>query len=67
MPQVRLAPQKPQEAFAPRFVLNNYKFMVHHIPIYRKRPKDFNKEKNLEYFSFYTFFDAYETKVKIKK
>ena len=47
--------------------LNNYNFMLHHVPIYRKRPKDFNEEKNLEYFSFYNLFDAYETKVKKKE
>ena len=43
--QVRLAPQGLQKAFAHRFALNNYKFMVHHVLIYRKRSKDFNKEK----------------------
>ena len=29
----------------PHSVLNNYEFMIHHVPIYRKHPKDFNKEK----------------------
>ena len=58
---------RPQEAFAPWCVLNNYEFMIHHVPIYRKHPKYFNEEKNLEYFSFYNFFDAYETKVKIRE
>ena len=52
---------RPQECS-----LNNYEFMVHHVSIYRKRPKDFNEEKNLEYFSFYNLFYAYEAKVKIK-
>ena len=28
-----------------RCTLNNYEFMVHHIPIYKKHPKDFNEEK----------------------
>ena len=28
--------------------------------------KDFNEEKNLEYFSVYNLFDAYETKLKIR-
>ena len=46
--------------------LNNYKFMVYNVLIYRKHPKDFNEEKNLEYFSFYNLFDAYETKVKMR-
>ena len=27
-------------------VLNNYDIMVHHDPIYRKHPKDFNEKKN---------------------
>ena len=36
---------KPQEAFAPQWAFNNYEFMVHHVSIYRKRPKDFNEEK----------------------
>ena len=43
--KVRLAPQGLQKAFAHCFALNNYKFMVHHVLIYRKRSKDFNKEK----------------------
>ena len=51
----------------PLCALNNYEVMVHYIPIYRKHPKDFNEEKNLEDFSFYNLFDAYETKVKIKE
>ena len=47
--------------------LYNYEFMIHHVPIYRKHLKDFNKEnKNLKYFSFYNLFNAYETKVKRK-
>ena len=36
-----------QEAFAPWCALNNYEFMVHNVPIYRKCPKDFNEEKTL--------------------
>ena len=56
-----------QEAFALQCVLNNYEFMVHHVPIYRKYPKDFNEEKNLQYFNFYNLFDAYETKAKMSK
>ena len=56
---------EPQEAFAPRCTLNNYEFVVHHVPIYKKRAKDFNEEKNLEYFRFYDMFDAYETKVNV--
>ena len=34
---------------APRgfYVLNNYEFMVHHVPINRKQPKDFNEEKKI--------------------
>ena len=47
--------------------LNNYEFMVHYVPIYRKRPKNFNEGKNLEYFSLYNLFDAYETKVNMKE
>ena len=65
---------RPQEAFTPQCALNNYEFIVYHISIfiiyhvsiYRKRLKDFNEEKSLEYFSVYNLFDAYETKVKIK-
>ena len=30
-----------------RCVLDNYEFIVHHVPIYIKGPKYFNKEKNL--------------------
>ena len=30
-------------------------------------PKILMKKKNLEYFSFYNLFDAYETKVKRRK
>ena len=41
--------------------------LKYHVPIYRKSPKDFNEEKNLEYFSFYNIFDAYETKVKMRE
>ena len=33
--------------------------MVHHVPIYGNRSKDFNEEKNLKYFSFFNLFEAY--------
>ena len=55
------------DAFASWCALNNYKLMVYHVPIYRKCSKDFNEEKNLEYFNFYNFFDAYETTVKMRE
>ena len=51
----------------PLWALNSYEFMIHPVPIYRKSLKDFNEEKNLEYFSFYNLFDAYETKVEIRE
>ena len=60
-----LSKNKRQEATLN--VLNNIfvKFMVHHVQIYKKHLKDFNEEKKLlKYFSFYKFFDVYETKVK---
>ena len=37
--------------------------MVHYVPIYRKHPKYFNKEKNLEYFSFFNKFDSIDPKI----
>ena len=79
VPKVRLAPQGSKRllrlkcalhlkpAFAPRCALNNYEFMIHHVSIYRKPSKYFNKEKKLRIFSFYNIFDAYETKVKMRE
>ena len=44
VPQVRLSSQDP---FVSLCTLNNYEFMVHHVPIYRKHLYNFNEEENL--------------------
>ena len=44
---MRLVPQGPKRFLhldAP-YALNNYEFMIHHVPIDKKHPKDFNEEK----------------------
>ena len=65
-PQASLAPQGSKRFLCLNSpcTLNRYEFMVHYVPIYRKNLTDFNEEKNLEYFSFYNLFVAYEAKVK---
>ena len=44
MPQVSLRLKCPY-ASSVQYTLNNYEFIIHHVPIYIKSPKDFNKEK----------------------
>ena len=53
-PQVCLESQGPKRLLhlgAP-YALNNYEFMVHHVPIYRKHLKDFNEEKTYNVLVF---------------
>ena len=57
LPQVHLAPQGPKKLLClVPCVLNEYEFMVHHVPIYRKYPKDFNEEKKYKILVFIIFF-----------
>ena len=41
--------------------------MVHHVPIYRKHPKDFNLKYIYNILVFIIFFDVNETKVKMRE
>ena len=70
MPQVCIQPQGLKRLLRLRTscTLNNYEYLltldIEFQFIESIQIKDFNEEKNIESFSFYNFYDAYETKLK---